>query len=309
LTRIGKIESPPVHPAVPSPASWNYRNQVQFHLTTEGRLGFQGQRSHQVVPIRECHLPEDSLNQLWPVLDLEPIPGLDRLVLRVGAGDEALLVLESSDPEPVSLLVDLPVSVVHSGPGGTLVLAGEETLVQEVLGRPFQVSAGSFFQVNTPMAAAMVNHLLDNLDLSPEMTLVDAYCGVGLFSAFLASRVKRLVAIESSPSACDDFVTNLDEFDHVELYEAPVAEVLPALDLKADIILVDPPRAGLDRLALDSIISLRPETLAYISCDPATLARDAHRLVQGGYRLSQITPFDLFPQTFHIESISFWHKD
>ncbi len=308
LTRIGKLDNPPVRTAVPSPEPWNYRNQVQFHLTADGKLGFQGQRSHQVVAIQECHLPEPVINLLWPVLDLEPIPNLERLVLRAGAGEEALLVLESSDPEPIELLLDLPISVVYSGPGGSLILAGDETLIQEVIGRPFQVSAGSFFQINTPMAGAMVDHLLDNLDLSPEATLVDAYCGVGLLSAFLAPRVRRLVAIESAPSACNDFVANLDEFDHVELYESPVETALPALDIQPQAILVDPPRAGLDRQALDAILSLAPETLAYISCDPATLARDARRLIQGGYRLSQITPFDLFPQTFHIESISFWHK-
>lgn len=308
LTRIGKIANPPVRDAVPSHEPWNYRNTVQFHLDPEGKLGFQGQRSHQVVPIQECHLPESILNQLWPTLDLEPIPNLERLVLRAGAGEEALLVLESSDPEPIELLVDLPISVVYSGPGGSLILAGENTLILEVKGRPFQVSAGSFFQVNTTMAGAMVNHLLDNLELPPQATLVDAYCGVGLFSAFLAPRVGRLVAIESAPSACEDFVTNLDEFDHTELYEAPVENVLPALEIQPQVILVDPPRAGLDRRALDAILDLGPGTLAYISCDPATLARDARRLVQGGYTLSQVTPFDLFPQTFHIESISFWHK-
>jgi len=309
LTRIGKIANPPVREPVPSPAPWNYRNTVQFHLTPEGKLGFQGQRSHRVVPIQECHLPEPLINQLWPTLDLEPIPNLERLVLRAGAGEEALLVLESSDPEPIELLVDLPISVLYSGPGGSMVLAGEDTLILEVKGRPFQVSAGSFFQVNTPMAGAMVDHLLENLDLPPGATLVDAYCGVGLFSAFLAPRVGRLLAIESAPSACDDFVTNLDEFDHVELYQASVEEALPALDIQPQTILVDPPRAGLDRRALDAILTMAPDTLAYISCDPSTLARDARRLVQGGYTLSQITPFDLFPQTFHIESISFWHKD
>jgi 23S rRNA (uracil1939-C5)-methyltransferase len=308
LTRIGKIEDPPVQAVVSSPSPWNYRNQVQFHLTSAGQLGYQGQRSHQVVPIQECHLPEDHLNQLWPILDLKPIPGMDRLVLRVGIDGDALLVLESSDPEPVELLVDLPISVVHSGPGGLLVLAGDDYLLQEILGRPFQVSARSFFQVNTPMAEAMVRYVLAHLSLSPEATLVDAYCGVGLFSAFLAPRVKRLVSIEDAPSACNDFVTNLDEYDHVELYEAPVEAVLPVLDFRPEVILVDPPRAGLDRQALDGILYLAPETLVYVSCDPATLGRDARRLVSGGYHLSQITPFDLFPQTFHIESISFWHR-
>lgn len=306
LERIGKLENPPVQPTIPSPSPWNYRNHMQFHLTPEGQLGFVAARGEGVAPITECHLPEAAINATWPLLDAEAIPGLDRLALRLGANDDLMLVLESSDPHPVSLEVDLPLSVVHLGPGGALVLAGDDHIVIEVLGRPFRVSAGSFFQINTALAGKMVQHLLDNLPLSEESTLVDAYCGVGLFSAFLAPHVGRLIGIETSPQACEDFVTNLDEFDHVELYEAPVEGVLPELDLHPEVIVVDPPRAGLARSALDAILALQPQTLAYISCDPATLGRDARRLTAGGYELQQVTPFDLFPQTYHIESVSFF---
>jgi 23S rRNA (uracil1939-C5)-methyltransferase len=160
------------------------------------------------------------------------------------------------------------------------------------------------------MAATMVEHVLDYLDtkfsLPPEATIIDAYCGVGLFSAFLAERAGRLVGIEASPSAAEDFVVNLDEFDHVELYESTVEMALPHLRVKPDMILVDPPRTGIEKGALDHFLTLAAPLLVYVSCDPATLARDARRLVTGGYRLEQITPFDLFPQTYHIESISFW---
>jgi len=308
LQRIGKLENPPVQPMVPCPQPWNYRNHIQFHITPEGRLGFRAPRGKAVIPIDECHLPEQTINQFWPQLDIESIPGLDRVGIRLGANDDLMIILESSDPQPVGLNVDIPLSVVHLGPGGSLVMAGDDHIVIEVDKRLFRVSAASFFQVNTSMAEKMVAHLLDYLPLTDDTTLIDAYCGVGLFSAFLAPRVGRLVGIEASNSASDDFITNLDEFDHVELYEAPVEDVLPALDLRPDVILVDPPRSGLARAALDGILSLAPQTLAYISCDPATLARDANRLTSGGYQLQQITPFDLFPQTYHIESISFWEN-
>jgi 23S rRNA (uracil1939-C5)-methyltransferase len=120
--------------------------------------------------------------------------------------------------------------------------------------------------------------------------------------------VKHLIGIEISSSACEDFATNLDEFDHVDLYEAPVEEVLPFLENKPKVILVDPPRSGLDRQVVDAVLDLMPEQLVYISCDPATLARDLKRLIKGGFSLSRITPFDLFPQTYHIESISFLQR-
>ena len=121
-------------------------------------------------------------------------------------------------------------------------------------------------------------------------------------------RCARLVGIEASPAACEDFAVNLDEFDHVELYEAPAEEVLPQVQFDPDIILVDPPRAGLEPRALDGLLMQKAPRLVYISCDPATLARDARRLVAGGYQLEQVTPFDLFPQTYHIESISLWKR-
>jgi 23S rRNA (uracil1939-C5)-methyltransferase len=113
-----------------------------------------------------------------------------------------------------------------------------------------------------------------------------------------------LIGIESAPSACEDFAVNLDEFANVELYQGMAQDILPALKVAADIAIVDPPRAGLDKAVLDALLRIKPKTLAYVSCDPSTLARDAARLILGGYRLKQVTPFDLFPQTYHIESIS-----
>jgi 23S rRNA (uracil1939-C5)-methyltransferase len=154
----------------------------------------------------------------------------------------------------------------------------------------------------------MVDHLLARLPGTASGMLLDVYCGAGLFSAFLAPRYGRVIGIESSPAACEDFAFNLDEFDHVELYEGRAEEVIPQLEVEPDVILVDPPRAGLEKRVLDGLVRLRPSVIAYVSCDPATLARDAARLLQAGYRLRDITPFDLFPQTYHIESISIFER-
>jgi len=317
LERIGHIENPLVGPIVPSPLEWNYRNHVQFHVTEAGRLGFVRSGgglgpSNGLLAISECHLPEPALNALWPQLEFEPGSGLERVSLRLGADKDVMLILESSDPNPPELEIEANISVVHLSAEDAVVLAGDDHILIEVLDRPFRVSAGSFFQVNTVMAGKMVEHLLSNLPLSPTTTLLEVCCGVGLLSAFLAPRVKRLIGIESSPSACEDFSVNLDKFENVELYEGPAEEILPALvgrtdsltHARPDIVLVDPPRAGLNRSTLDAILTMEPGTLAYVSCDPSTLGRDAARLIAGGYRLKQVTPFDLFPQTYHIESIS-----
>ena len=154
----------------------------------------------------------------------------------------------------------------------------------------------------------MVEAVLAELPQKKDLTILEVYCGAGLFSAFLARRAERLVAIEASSSACDDFIFNLDEFDNVELYEAPAEVVIPSLEIKPDLVLVDPPRSGLDRTVLQGILSMAASEIVYVSCDPATLARDARYLVDGGYVLSQVTPFDMFPQTYHIESISIWKR-
>jgi 23S rRNA (uracil1939-C5)-methyltransferase len=319
LTRIGKIENPPIRPIVASPIEWNYRNHIQFHLDENAHLGFISAEAESarrdsalsVLPITECHLPEDSLNALWPHLQFEADAPLDRVSLR--AGDELMLILESDSPETPEMEIEAELSVVHlTDDDDAVVIAGDDHIVIEVLGRPFKVSAASFFQINTAMAEKMVEHVLALLPNSQatdsQFTIFDVYCGVGLFSAFLAPRCKKLIGIELSPSSCEDFAVNLNEFDHVELYEAPAEDVLPAIDVSADLILVDPPRAGLDKRALDAIVDSSPKMLVYVSCDPSTLARDAARLIAGGYTLKQVTPFDLFPQTYHIESISVFEK-
>jgi len=311
LQRIGKIENPPVQPMVACPRTWNYRNHVQFHLTKEGNLGYVSPlpmgEGVGVRAITECHLPELPINELWPQLEFEPDAPFDRVSIRTGADDDLMLILESDQLEAPELELEAGISVVHLTEDDALVMAGEDHIVLQVLERDFKVSAGSFFQVNTVMAEKMVEHLLNKLTL-PAKTILDVYCGVGLFSAFLAPKFERLIGIELSPSACEDFTVNLDEFDHVELYEGRAEDVIPHLEVEQVIVLVDPPRAGVDKVALDAIRELAPDVIAYVSCDPSTLARDAARLAASGYQMVDITPFDLFPQTYHIESISIFKK-
>jgi 23S rRNA (uracil1939-C5)-methyltransferase len=305
LTRIGKFQDAPVKAMIACPQEWNYRNHIQFHLAESGQLGFVSSGyADAMVPIEECFLPEPAIDALWPTLDFEAGSPVERVALRGGMNDDLLLILESPETDPPEIQIEADISVVHMLGDDAIVLAGDGFTVMNVLDRVFKVSAASFFQVNTNMAALMVRHLLENLPVSTASTVLDVYCGVGLFSAFFATQAGRLIGVESSPPACQDFAANLDEFDNVELYEGLAQDILPALNCHADIAIIDPPRAGLDKNALDALLKLKPAVIAYVSCDPATLARDAARLISGGYRLKQVTPFDLFPQTYHIESIS-----
>ena len=311
LKRIGKIPNPPVAPTVASPSEWNYRNHVQFHLTENGKIGFVNAAGNKVIRISECHLPETNINAFWPGLQFESNMDIERVSLRTGADDDLMLLLESDSPDAPELELEAGISVAHVYEDHTVVMAGDDHILIRVLGRDFKVSAPSFFQVNTMMAEKMVEHLLSALPVTREDTLLDLYSGVGLFSAFFASRAGRVIGIESSPSACEDFAINLDEFENVDLYEGEAEEILPALVAQIanpPYIIVDPPRAGLDRHVLDALVKLGPRIIAYVSCDPSTLARDAKRLIEGGYALKQVTPFDLFPQTYHIESISIFTR-
>ena len=218
------------------------------------------------------------------------------------------LFFETNDPQPMEFAIDLPLSAVLQGPGGEIILSGDDFTIIHVHDFPFVVSAGSFFQVNTKMAEIMIDSLLEILPLNKDTVILDVYSGVGLFSVFLAPLVKKLVAIESHQAAGEDFLYNLSGLDNVELYDAPAEDVISKLDLEPDIILLDPPRAGISGTVLDGVVALGPEMIVYISCDPATLARDAARFFKQGYELTDSTPLDMFPQTYHIESLNIFHR-
>jgi 23S rRNA (uracil1939-C5)-methyltransferase len=304
LARVGGWQDPPVRAALASPEAFNYRNHVQFALTPQGEAGFRAANSHAIVPVRECHLLHPALAALYPHIRLEPGTELDYLTLRAGVDDEALVVFETGGEAP-EVELDLPVSAALLRPdGASFAIADRADVTEAVRGRTFKVSAGSFFQVNTPVAEQMVDLVLAGLELRPGETLLDLYCGVGLFSAFAAPSAGRVIGIEAYPPAVNDAAENLDEFDNVEIYEATAEAVLPSLNTGVDAVVLDPPRAGCAPEVVDALLRLQPARLVYVSCDPATLARDARRLAAGGYALDWAQPLDMFPQTYHVECVT-----
>ncbi|GAB4477540.1 MAG: class I SAM-dependent RNA methyltransferase [Anaerolineales bacterium] len=309
LRRIGRTHELPQIEIHASPSAWHYRNNLQFHLTPQGKLGFQRAQSHETLPIQQCFLPLQPLVDLWQPIELDPTTGINRVALRCDSDENLLLVLESNSVEtPEVLIEELPLSIVHLSPAGSLVIAGSEHLWMDVKGERLRVSGGAFFQINIAVAEQIVDYLLQHINLSSADTLIDVYCGGGLYSRFLAPKVGRLIGIESSPFACRDFEFNLDAFEHIELYEARAEQVLPHLNVHPQTVLLDPPRSGLSITVRESLIRLAPQQLVYISCDPATFARDAHFLTQNGYGLEQLAFFDMFPQTYHIEAVGIWKR-
>jgi 23S rRNA (uracil1939-C5)-methyltransferase len=189
-----------------------------------------------------------------------------------------------------------------------VVLMGNAHLTEHVAGHDFRVSAASFFQVNTGGAEALVQIVQDLLAPQGDETLLDLYCGVGLFGLSLAEEVGRVIGLEASSSAAADFRHNARGLEGVQLIEGSAGALLPEIADAADLVLLDPPRSGAGKEVVAEIVRLGPQRVVYVSCDPATLARDARHLTQSGYVLVTVQPLDLFPQTHHIESVALFSR-
>ncbi len=309
LARIGGLGDVPVADPIGAAEPWSYRNHVQFSVTAEGRLGFLAADSHSVIPVEECLLLDPLLDDLWSALDME-WPQLRRLSLRCGSATGDLMALFELDHyEDFDIEVDFPVScVLLLASGETVVLMGHSYLMEQVAGRDYRISAGSFFQVNTAGAEALVALVRDLLAPTGDETLLDLYCGVGLFGLALADQVGGVIGVESAPSAAADLEHNAQGLAHVRLLEGRVEDLLPGLAGPTELVVLDPPRAGAGERVVGEIARLAPRRIAYVSCDPATLARDARHFTQAGYHLAQVQPVDLFPQTYHIESVALFVK-
>ncbi len=312
LTRIGKIETPLVHPTLASPQEWEYRSHITLHVSPDGRLGFVGTDDQTILPIDECHIMRPELLDLFESfqIDLETNPNLDRVRFQVGSDPEdRLIALSTRDDELPFIELEVPASVSFlSADEFPEALIGVGNVHYTVHQKTFRVTAGSFFQVNLPQAAALVELALARLDLKGHERVLDLYSGVGLFTAFLAERASLVTAVESFEPAVDDADHNLTPYDNVDLVEGPVEEVLESLDERFDAAIVDPPRSGMEGVALDGLVACAPSRIVYVSCDPATLARDAKRLSVHGYNLIEVQPVDMFPQTYHIESVALFQK-
>ena len=303
--RIGKISDPPLSSIIPSPETWHYRNHMQFHPDSDGQLGFVDITGQAVFPIQECHLPQDLISETWPKISLDANSGIHKATLRQDSFDEVMLLFEGDEETPPEMDLDLPISAAYLNPDGlSYSMAGNDTLAYQIKDKILQVSAESFFQVNTIQAEKMVDFILDSIDKVNTKEILELYSGVGLFSIFLAEFADHLTTVESAISSCYDFAANLDAFDNVSLYEATVDEALPGLSIKPDLVLLDPPRAGLTKQARKLIIQMQSPQVIYISCDPATLARDLKQFLSAGYRLESIAAFDMFPQTYHVETMT-----
>jgi 23S rRNA (uracil1939-C5)-methyltransferase len=308
LQRIGKVKKPKVRPVLPNPTPWSYAIEMSFSPSEDGRLGLWSAKMRQVMPLETCAILHPRLLELFQDIDMQ-LDGLRKLTLRIDSSENMLAVLEVDDVEPPELEVDFPVSVAIVLPDRTAAsLIGDPYLVQEIKGHPFRVSPGCFFQPNWAGAELLIDVVQAYAALEGNEQVVEAYSGVGMLTAFLATGAKELLAIELNDDAVADFVANLDHLDNIRLYHGMVEETLVELDTRPDLLVANPGQGGLTAPVISSIKTIGPPRLVYVSSELSTLARDAKNLVRAGYRLVEVQPIDMRPQTYYVDTVSLWKK-
>ena len=319
LTDLPAIKTVSSHP-------WNYRNRVRLRLHgTPFGLGYRERRSHKLLLVDKCPIAAGSLEKaIVAVTKAGESLGLAGFCdeIEFFAADEGSLLLsffnEGHDQRTQTrlaamceaLMKYLPAlkgagfyGVQRKQPARLVQTWGEGSLLYKAAGFDYRVSLGSFFQVNR----FLVDELVDLVVSARSGRIAwDLYAGVGLFAKVLAHRFERVIAVESSPASSADLRHNLQGTSH-RVAEASTLEFLQKQKPSTappDLVVVDPPRAGLGLGITSALSAIGPVEIVYVSCDPSTLSRDLAALLQSGYDLRTITMVDMFPQTFHLESVS-----
>lgn len=318
VSRIGRVGAEPPE-VVPSPAEIRYRNRVSFALRREGDgrvvAGFHaiGEPDRVVDVDGRCLLPEMAISRAWDGLreswgpDASRLPSGDalRLTLRAtAAGAVALLVeggVSEGSPEELIEAVEAIAAIWHR-PGGDppRLIAGAPGLPERWGDETLDLSGAAFLQVNRGAAALLEAHVLRVVGVAEGSRVIDAYCGAGLHARRLARAGARVLGLELDPDAVA--AARADAPPRLEIRQGRVEDLLPGA-LPADLLILNPPRAGVAAEVAAAIVERPPRRIVYVSCDPATLARDLRRLGPG-FELAGLRSFDLFPQTAHVETVA-----
>jgi tRNA/tmRNA/rRNA uracil-C5-methylase (TrmA/RlmC/RlmD family) len=285
LRRIARLEPPADIPIKASPLEWHYRSRAQWQFDREGkRLGYFERGSHRVCDVAECPVLVQPLQEALAQLRSQALEGTlpEAAEFQSVAGDEG-----ASLSPPV-------------GPNAT------REVTRNIGDERYRFSADGFFQINHELLSSLIEAALG--DAHGERA-IDLYCGVGLFTLPLARRFTQVIGVEANESAINYAQSNLEaaQLSNATLEVAKVSDWLRDSDhdgAPIDLILLDPPRSGAEEDSISRIVALHPQRISYVSCDPATLARDLRDLTTAGYQLDSIAAFDMFPQTHHVETVA-----
>jgi len=343
VTRIGRLPGTVVHPVIGADDPWFYRNKMQFPVgEANGRVavGCFAQGTHDIIDTDRCFIQHDSNNaiacevrRLLTDLGIRPYnehsgQGVLRHVLgRVGtATGEVMVILVTATadlPQSERIVARLRekiaglVSIVHNVNskktnvilgGRTRTLWGRDTITDRMGEFVFRISPHSFFQVNAAQAKVLYDKAVEYAGLSGNETVIDAYCGTGTITLFLARQAAKVYGIEVVAAAVDDARQNAQAngVGNVEFIVGDAVQVMPRLydqGIRPHAVVVDPPRAGCAPQVLETFVRMEPERIVYVSCNPASLARDLALLAENGYQTREIQPVDMFPHTHHIECV------
>jgi len=322
MRRIGGIPDPPVLPIIPSPQEWHYRQRIRLHAKDNAQLGFSQARSHEVVEIASCLIAAESsaddlrIARAWlaslhtPVRQVELLTGEPaRGLVLVGDTDEGFQAKDATRC-PHFLKAHPSVAGLTLCGRGWRKAWGDTTIsfALGVDGLTLTVSLGVSPQVNLAGNRALIAALLRLSDIQKEQRVIELYCGAGNLSLPLASRARDLIGIEQNHTAVADAQANATRagLANAHFICAPartgVRHLLRART-RGDVVVLDPPRTGAADV-IDEVPRLGAQKVVYVSCDPATLARDLRRLQMYGYRTSALQPLDLFPHSYHVETIA-----
>ena len=285
LVRIGGFRQPPVTKTIASPEQFGYRNHARFTVRDNGTLGFVNRESRKFVRIDNCMIMHEGVNNI-----LGKLQGYcgetTQLSVRYGINTGDFLVQPSLSDSRIGMPT------------------GQKHYTESLRGRKFRVASPSFFQVNLQQLDCLLGLVKQRLKLSGKEVVVDAYSGVGTFALLLAPYSRKIIAIEESPAAVEDAKANTENIAGVEFLTGRTEDVLGQLREIPHGVILDPPRKGCHPSVLAALNLLNPQRVVYVSCDPETLARDLKILCQGSFHLEEVQPIDMFPQTYHIESVA-----
>lgn len=350
MRKIAHLDHVPVHAPIGMDDPWRYRNKVQIPVgEKDGELitGFYRMRSHDIISDMETCIIQDEPNdravhavrRIANQLGIEAYDEhtdrgvLRHIMVRTGkqTNDTMIVLITRTEklPHQEALLRELTKtfphvkSIVHNinnrrtnvilGPKSK-VIWGEEYIYDTIGDITFAISAKSFYQINPEQTTKLYEKALEYAQIDENDVVIDAYCGIGTISLFLAQKAKKVYGIEVVPDAIEDAKNNakLNGITNAEFVVGKAEEVMPKWKekgMRPDVIVVDPPRKGCAPEFLEAMIQMEPKRIVYVSCNPSTLARDLRILEDGGYSTKEIQPVDMFPQTNHTEAVAWLEKE